>query len=201
MSRALHNLIDRLNEQHAYRVELRRALREKRGGTMAPCEKRALTRAYRCGGQAAFMATWSRLMQRAQPRIRPRTNPTNSRGAAFRPAAPRRRRAQSRAGPPEAADPEPAPEPAAEFFSVYSLLEAEPAKTVLERFQKTRAWQLLDPHDRRQVIDHLYSGKADPTELIDAVFAEAALARGEHPGTGALWLGPELPGQRDGDPR
>jgi hypothetical protein len=63
----------------------------------------------------------------------------------------------------------------------------------LVRFRKTRAWQLLQPADRRRVIDHLRSNSSAMAVLIDDVFAAAALSRDEHPGSGDLWIGPELP--------
>jgi hypothetical protein len=186
MSSNLDALIDRLTQQGACRQELRRTLREKRGGELPRSDKRALTLAYRQGGQAAFILTWARLMQRPHPRTRMRPVAHRAhQGAAFRPAAPRQRRAQSRVGPQEPAEPEPVPAP----------LFADPAGAIaLRRLSRSLAWQRLDPGERERIA-RLCAGELTPAAvaLIEETFAQNALDRGENLGAMDLWLGGPIP--------
>jgi hypothetical protein len=116
-----------------------------------------------------------RAAARRSPRLRrPRVLPP---ATVPRRAAPRRRRCSPRPAVAARASPPAEPDPTG----------------ALERFQKTRAWQLLQPADRRLVIKYLRSGSPAAAALIEDVFTASALARNEHPGAGEVWLGPQFP--------
>jgi hypothetical protein len=63
----------------------------------------------------------------------------------------------------------------------------------LERFQKTRAWAALPWADRHVVIRLLASGDPAAAKHIDQLFASTAIACGQCPDPGELWLGPGIP--------
>jgi hypothetical protein len=71
--------------------------------------------------------------------------------------------------------------------------DPDPAR-ILGRFQKTRAWALLSPTGRREIIA-LANGELTPRAMaaIDRVFQQSAIDRGEHPGAGVLWFSLPFP--------
>jgi hypothetical protein len=197
MSRYIDDLIDLLNRQGAARQELRRALREKRGGELPRSDKGALTLAYRKGGQASFVATWRRLMGRAQPR-QPQPRAHASARPVARRATPRRRRCArpglaSSSG--ESAEPDPDPEPA---FAWPLFAEPgdppplpEPDQIIMRVIRRSPLWAHVDPQVRAEILAIARHQPFGPSAAaaIDRRLELAALDADRHPQSwGDLWL-------------
>ena len=84
------------------------------------------------------------------------------------------------------ADPDPAPTPPGPPLSLGG--EGDPAR-ILGRFARTRAWSLLTPAERRQIVALINGGLTPQAKAsIDGVFQQSAINHANHPGVGELFF-------------
>jgi hypothetical protein len=131
--------------------------------------------------QRALLPRRTRVRRRTAAPLATRTR--GRRGEGARRAAPAK----------EGGDPDPAPKSISPVRPPLPEAEGDPAR-ILGRFVRARAWALLSPTERRQIVALINHGLTPGAKAaIDHVFARAAIARGEHPGCGESFFAFPVP--------